>query len=220
LPINRITKASLMCGVIISATCLQAEPAGRSLPTFEITPFGGYRLGGSLGLDDPSYKELKFGDGGIYGVALGLDVPVEDVGDGMMEFMWTHVDSTLTAQPNPGIAGISTDMKVDQFHLNGLYLPPGNIRFRPYAIVGLGATRFAPTGALSSATMFSWALGAGAKVALTNRFGLRFEAKWDPALANSSGSVFCNSATGQCFVTASGDTINQFDFTAGLTLRL
>ena len=88
-------------------------------------------------------------------------------------------------------------------------------------IAGLGATRYAPAGDVSTLTLFSWALeGKAQKFPLTQRLSLRFEAKWDPAQADASGSVFCNSATGQCFVIASGDPINQFDFTAGLTLRI
>ncbi len=194
---------------------------GQRRPPFEITPFGGYRLGGSLDLNDPSYRTLEFGDGGVYGLALGVHVePVEGVGEAAVEVMWTHQESTLKALPNPGVASLSMNMNVDQFHFNGYYGPPQKGYLRTYVIAGLGATRFSPTGNVGSLSLFSWALGLGAKVPFTPRLALRVEAKWDPALANASGGIFCNSSTGQCFVAASGSPINQFDFTAGLALRI
>jgi len=206
---------------ILGTSCFTVGAEGQIWPPFEITAFGGYRGSGSLALDDPSYSRLDFADGAVYGIAVGMSVePADSPGNGAIEFMWTHQDSTLKALPNPGAADISMNMNVDQFHFNGLYLPPRFERVLPYVIAGLGATRYAPEGDTSSLTLFSWALGAGAKVPLTKHLGLRLEAKWDPALANASGGVFCNSATGQCFAAASGKTINQFDFTAGLSLRI
>jgi hypothetical protein len=112
------------------------------------------------------------------------------------------------------------DLNVDQFHFNGLYFPPGFAKAQPYAIAGAGMTRYAPVGDAEALNRFSWALGGGVHIPFTSRLGLRLEGKWDPALTSSSGSVFCNTGTGRCVVTASGDLIDQFDFTAGLTLHI
>src|SRR4051812_48413829 len=108
---------ALLIGLAVPCMRVQADSENR--PAFEITPFGGYRLSGSFALDDASYKRLDFADAGVYGIAMGINVaPPEGVGDGAVEVMWTHQDSALTAQPNPGVTSTSMDMNVDQFLFN------------------------------------------------------------------------------------------------------
>jgi opacity protein-like surface antigen len=209
--------------IVLSAVCHLPASAmsGEGRPDFFVTPFGGYRVSGSMALDDPTFSRLEFGNDAVYGLALGMSMaPIEAEGGGEFEIMWTHQDTELQAIPHPGFTAESMAMNVDQFHFNGLYFPSAAGSWRPYAIAGLGATRFAPAGNTSSITRFSWGIGGGAKIGFTDRLSLRLEAKWDPAMTQSSGSVFCNSATGRCFVSASGDILNQFDFTAGLTLKI
>jgi hypothetical protein len=141
----------------------------------------------------------------------------------LIELMWTHHDSSLRAVPNlGGPPARSLDLNTDQFHFNGLYIPEGFEKdwAQPYAMGGLGVTSYAPVGNYTTLNRFSWALGGGLLFSMTKRLGLRLEGKWNPALASSSSTVFCNSTTGTCFVSASGDIIDQFDFTAGLTLKI
>jgi opacity protein-like surface antigen len=191
-------------------------------PRFEITPFGGYRMSGSLALNESSYSRLDFADGGIYGVSAGMRVVTgEELGEGLIEVMWTHQGSEISAIPNSGTTGTpiqSLTLNVDQFHFNGIYYLPDFEKTFPYVLAGVGATRFAPTGDIQSLTRLSWALGGGVKIPLRRRFALRLEAKWDPAMAQTSGGVFCNTATGQCYTAASGTLMQQIDFTAGLTI--
>jgi opacity protein-like surface antigen len=181
-----------------------------------ISPFGGYRFNGSLNLDDPNFRKIELKDNPVYGLAVGGDVM-----EGVVEVMWTHHDSHASAIPmagGPPAEGF--DLNVDQFHLNGLYIPQGFEKVEPYALAGLGVTHYAPVGAADSMNRFSWALGGGTLMHLNSRLALRLEGKWNPALMSSSSSAFCNTSTGRCYVAASGDLINQFDFTAGLTLRI
>jgi hypothetical protein len=183
---------------------------------FELTPFGGYRFSGSVPLDDPHFSKVDLADSGVFGLAAGVEVP-----EGLLEFMWTHQDSSARVLPvSGGPAEESFDLSADQFHLNGLYFPPEFEHYRPYVLAGLGMTRYAPSGDIESMNRFSWALGGGVKVPFSQRLALRLEAKWDPALTSSSTSVFCNSSTGTCLVGTSGKLIDQFDLTAGLSLRI
>jgi hypothetical protein len=204
-----------MCGLFIlglSVTSVQAAERG-----IWITPFGGYRLGSSIALEDPNYSKVDLGDAPVYGLAAGMDVM-----EGLVEFMWTHQDSEAHAIPTPGGTAPreSLTLNTDQFFVNGLYFPPDFVRIQPYVIGGLGITHINPTGDTSTLSRFSWALGGGAHIPITEHIGMRFEAKWNPALTGSSGNIFCNSATGRCFVSSSGDIIDQFDFLAGVTLRI
>lgn len=181
-----------------------------------ITPFGGYRLSGSVKLEDPNFSKVDLSDSSVYGLSAGMQVP-----EGLLELAWTHQANSARAIPlagGPPMEGF--DLHVDQFHFNGLYLPPEFEHVKPYAIAGLGFTRYAPVGDAEALDKFSWALGGGVHIPLTSRLGLRLEGKWDPALVSSSGGVFCNSTTGRCYVAAAGDLIDQFDFTAGLTLHI
>jgi hypothetical protein len=200
--------ALLGCGV----PTVQAEGHG-----IWITPFGGYRTAGSIKLDDPNYSKVDLIDTPIYGLAAGMEV----IG-GLVEVMWTHQDSEAQLVRTPGSTAPLDQftLNTDQFHVNGLYFPPDFVRVQPYVLGGLGVTHYNPTGEASSESRFSWALGGGAHIPVTERIGFRFEAKWNPALTGSSGNIFCNSGTGRCYAAASGDIIDQFDFTAGLTLRI
>ena len=185
-------------------------------PTFTLMPFGGYRLSGSVALDDPNYSKIDLADNPIYGLAAGMEVH-----EGLVEIMWTHQDSHATAVPvSPDFPSERFGLNTDQFHFNGLYFPPGYDSVQPYAMAGLGMTRYEPSGDSEALNRFSWALGGGFKVPLTHSVELRFEGKWDPALMSSTSSTFCNTATGQCLVTTSGKLVDQFDFTAGVSLRL
>src|SRR5262245_42252098 len=115
-----------------------------------ITPFGGYRLSGALNLEDQNFSKIDFADNPVYGLAVGMDVH-----DGMVEVMWTHQDTHATPIPvlGGGLPSTQFDMKVDQFHFNGLYFMPDTEEhaLRPYAMAGLGMTTYNPTGDGSSA---------------------------------------------------------------------
>jgi opacity protein-like surface antigen len=206
-----------MCGVLVGLPGAAAR-AAEGRPGFQITPFGGYGIRGAMALDDPDFSELDMENNPVYGLAIGMEVH-----EGLLEIMWTHQDSEIRAVPvRGGPPAEQFNVNTDQVHFNGLYFPPqvDGATLHPYVMAGLGFTNFAPTGDFHSESRFSWALGGGAQFEFTTRLGLRLEGKWNPALTSSSGGVFCNSSTGRCYFAASGELINQFDFTAGLTLKI
>ncbi len=69
---------------------------------------------------------------------------------------------------------------------------------------------------LTSETKLSLSLGGGARFYLTDRLGLRLDARWFGTFFNGSGAVFCSN--GACLLNVQGDTLSQYTATAGVVL--
>jgi hypothetical protein len=65
---------------------------------------------------------------------------------------------------------------------------------------------------------FSLALGGGAKIPLTERLGLRFDARGIFTAANTNSTIFC--ANGGCTIRVQGGGVLQGELTVGLTFKL
>src|SRR4029077_3578051 len=139
---------------------------------WEIAPFYGGKMGGSLDVKNSIYDKVLFNDSASFGLAVGADVSTE----GSVEVLWSHQDTTLRGRLQAtGMKEDITTMGVDQVFFNGLYLM-GHEPLRPFVLAGLGATRFNPYGNYDSLTRFSWALGGGLKYYLAKNWGLRLDA--------------------------------------------
>ncbi len=115
------------------------------------------------------------------------------------------------------------DVQIDQFHMNGLYMfEPAP--FQPFVLLGVGATRFTPTGDLSTTTRFSIGLGGGVKWLWNDRHRPALgSGRWTPALCATPGThFFCNEKDGSCYSTEANSylgrypLLSSFEFTTGL----
>lgn len=182
---------------------------------FEITPYGGYRFGGSFeDLDQDLSADVN--DNGSFGLILNL----RESGNTQWEMIYaqqnTSVDTTEFSTAVP-----SLDVDFQSLQIGGTYMGEGEL-FRPYVAATIGGTHISPGSAeLDSDTFWSFSIGGGLQFFPTNRIGLRVEGRAWGTLLSSSSSLFCGSGPqgGVCAITVDGDALWQFETFAGIVFR-
>jgi hypothetical protein len=179
--------------------------------TFEVTPFGGWRFGGSF--EELSTNATRSLDDTVsYGLIVGIPWNAQD--RSRLELVWSHQGTSLGLSDSE-VTEIDVDL--DYLHVGGMapFRTP-NERLEALLSGGLGATFMRPglSGA-SSETRFSLSLGVGLLYHVSDRVGLRLEARGWFTFTESSGAVFC---AGGCVVAFSGSGFGQGELMAGLRL--
>ena len=144
---------------------------------FELTPFIGYRYGGTLYADQTGLAEdVKAESNANVGVNFGIPLGYSGF---KLELMANHQKTHLTAgsglfSPNDRIA----DFDVTYYHA-GLVIPFAQSRaVTPYVIVSAGIATLDPDiPDTSSESRFSASGGIGVKVPINRNFGIRAEAR-------------------------------------------
>jgi opacity protein-like surface antigen len=178
----------------------------------EITPFAGLRFGGGFE-DTNTGTSISLNDSGSYGLVVDFDISL----DQQIEIYLSRQSTTLSA--NGTFTGNPLfDLTVEYYHFGGLYLiDVQSDRVRPFVSGGLGLTRMNPQGeGLSTETRFSLSLGGGAKFFLTDRLGLRLDARGIFTALSSNGTVFCS---GGCAISVQSSGFMQGELGAGLVVR-
>jgi opacity protein-like surface antigen len=104
-------------------------------------------------------------------------------------------------------------MTLTQLHGSAVYrFGPDNARLVPFVTAGAGAA-FLSADDVEGETKFAWTLGAGLKWFVTERVGVRLQARYVPTLLNDESSDFCD-PFGFC-----QGSLQQFELTGGVTLR-
>jgi outer membrane protein W len=204
--------------VSVSLAALLSLPGPAPAQTVEITPMGGYRVGGSFsvtGTTTDAARGVEVKDSGAFGVHLGFRVSDE----GEIEALYARQNTRLagegffTSQPL-----FDLNLETYQFAGNYLFREEGS-RWRPFIGVGLGVTRLVPEDSdLESETRFSASFAAGVKAYVGAHFGFRFEVRGLFTVLESDSDVFCASLSG-CLVRTSGAEMSQAEFSGGLILR-
>jgi opacity protein-like surface antigen len=175
--------------ITLTALTAMSAPMAAAQSKFELSPFAGVRTAGSFRGEDQlvSYNVQSaptFGVFADYFVTRQL----------ALEFLWGHEGSTVekktaslgttpTPTPTDGTVlpevpdGELFDLSVDYFH-GGIRYDGGNEKYTPYVAVGAGLTRFGPdVSGVSALNRFGFSLGAGLNAYLTDRIGVRFDAR-------------------------------------------
>ena len=150
----------------------------RSHNLFELTPFGGYRYGGTLWADRSSLftNDVDIASDGNIGINLGIpigDTPMK------LELMANRQSTHFTGgsglfDPDVRLA----DVDITYYHA-GLQVPFGDPRsISPFVLISAGVANIDPDirGA-SAENRFSMSAGVGLKVPLNRNVGLRVEAR-------------------------------------------
>jgi len=187
--------------ILFSSLSGQAALAQRKL---EISPYAGIRNAGGF----PSETEgttFEVQDAATFGVFADYML----TGQLAAEFLWGHTGSSVDEETATvgSITGSSDgpepesdmpvrelfDLGIDYFH-GGLRYDGGNEKYTPYAAGGLGVARFSPDLAgASSLTKFSFSIGAGIIAYLTERIGVRFDARaFGTPTGESPEDLACN----------------------------
>jgi hypothetical protein len=198
---------------VLLATLLAAPAAlCDELPLVQAAVHAGYRAGGNLE-DATTGGSRDLDDGASFALALELRYGKGD--DRFVQLWYSRQPSGV----DDGSAQL--DVTVEYLHLGGTVPIGDNDRFRGYLAAGIGATRFAPSGAAASdLTRFSGSLGFGIAVPVSRRAAFRFEARGYVTLVDSDTSIFCRSddGSGFCRIVASGSTIVQGELLAGFAV--
>jgi hypothetical protein len=203
--------------LIAAVTCLGlALPAfaSDSEARFEITPFAGYRVGGSFD-DADGQGELELAESNAWGLIVNGKVESNTEWEVLYARQSTDVDASDILLPQSEF-----DIDVEYLHFGGTYLFEGE-RVRPFVALTIGATRFDPDLAGADArTYFSMSLGAGWKFRLAERVGLRLEGRGYGTLIDNNSRLFCVSdGGGSCLIIVEGRMITQWEARAGFTVR-
>jgi len=195
---------------------ISLSPPQATAQQFELTPFVGYRWGGSF-----SDVERDFGD------IFNTDFTVSDASawgamadfalteNWQLEFLYSRqetdlrLDEGFLAPDNPLF-----DMNVEYLH-GGLLYQWTQAKVRPYVTGGLGGTRFSPIDSdARSETRFSFNVGGGAKIFFGDHFGLRGDARFFSTYISDKDEIFCDRFG--CFRVNVGEYLSQFQLAGGL----
>lgn len=182
--------------------------------TFEITPYGGYRFGGSF--DDDMDRSADLDDDAGYGFILNLRESSNTQWEAIFSRQESSVDTTEF-----GLADPSIDVELTTFQLGGTYMGEGT-RMRPYVAATIGGTHISPDlPTLDSDTFWSGSVGAGLQVFPTQKVGLRLEIRGHGTLLSSSSDLFCSSGPqgGVCAIAIEGNALWQVEVFAGAVFR-
>jgi hypothetical protein len=183
-------------------------PSAARAQTVEVTPFGGYRVGGSIA--EVEGRVVADDDGGP-SVGVVVDVVFGSPTDGLkVEGVFSRERARLKLRGGffdpPTYAWVT----VDQILVGGVRdLADG--RVRPFLSGLLGLTRYAAPG--DTEVRFAVGMGAGVKFFATRNIGLRLDARGYMTVISLSGSTVC---AGGCVIRFSVNPAFQGDFTAGL----
>ena len=203
----------LLCLLLFAApltSFAQSSPGN-----FEITPYGGYRFGGTFE-DEDLDASAELDDDASFGLILNL----RESGNTQWEVIYSR-QSTAADVSDFTFASPSIDLDLQSLQLGGTYMGDGELA-RPYLAATLGGTHITPDAAgLKSDTFWSFSVGTGLQVFPTRNLGLRLEARAWGTLLSSNSSLFCSSGPqgGLCAIAVSGDMLWQIETFAGVVLR-
>jgi hypothetical protein len=189
----------LALGAIAAATA----PAFAQSP--ELTAFAGVRTGyefedGDTGADRPADESLTLG--------LMLGFPLDD--DRTLEVVWTHQQVDV---PIPDGGGTDVGLRFDTVAIGGTY-EWGKHAVRPFVSATAGLALLSPDDSdYDMDLLFAGTLGAGVKVPLSTRAGLRFEGRGVALLSLDGSAGVCGA--GGCAIAFAGSGIGEFELLAG-----
>lgn len=186
---------------------------------FEVTPFIGYRTGGSF-RDTSADATRDINDNTSFGLALDLRKDAET----QWELTYSRQDTEIEPLAGSTAPG-PLDLRIEYFQLGGTYFfsETRHAGFDPYVVGGLGITRFAPdvTG-IDDRIKPSLNVGIGMRFPVSRRVALRLEGRGYVTILDSDGSVFCksDSTSAACVIHARTHALWQLEALFGIAFAL
>ena len=212
---NSFKVLSVCLVILICASAGKAYSQGRKV---ELTPFGGYLLGGSIKFYEGKFK---IEDSGCYGVMLAIEASsgnfIELSYTGMStQGNWEPYSSYISEHPAETIK-----LAVNHFQIgsvNELHLD--NEAIRPYGTLTLGTTWFnVQEDNGNDKWLFSVAAGLGLKYFFTDRIGIRLQARMILPIVYNGGGFYIGTGGSGMYVSSTAPIV-QGDFTGGLIIAL
>lgn len=198
---KRLTLLLLLGGIFLTNSMAQE---------IELTGFYGYMVNTNL---KTYWGDFKLDDNPNYGGVLGVGI----ASNVFAEFTYNRQDSKVQYIYNNQTEALA--ISTEYYHLGGSQAI-GDGKVRPFGAFSLGATRYNVKESYeevdSHAEWFmSMALGLGAKIYLNDKLGFRLQARMGVPMSLNGLWVGTGGTGGSFHV-----PVWQFDFTAGLVLRL
>jgi hypothetical protein len=184
----------------------------------ELTPFGGYLLGGSIKFYEGKFK---IEDAGCYGANLAVQVHSGTFVELGYTGMTTTGDwlpySTYSSEHPEG----TVPMAVNTFQIGSLNeIPLDNDAIRPYGTVSLGTTWFnIQDDDATDEWLFSVAAGLGLKYFFNDKIGIRLQARMILPLVYNGAGFYLGTGGSGMYVSSTAPIV-QGDFTGGLIIAL
>nr|WP_321453928.1 hypothetical protein [uncultured Carboxylicivirga sp.] len=179
----------------------------------ELTPLYGYQFNGRI----DGYKDrFKMYDAANYGLALSMEVKPQ-------------VRAELSYSISPTDAAYSSiygdhdryNIDIHYFQLGGIY-ELTDTQVKPFGLFSLGATWFDFKSGASDHVSFSAAMGAGLKIFLSDRIGIRLQGRLLLPMYFEGGGLFLGIGTGGSssgFGISTGVLAVQGELSGGLIFR-
>ena len=181
----------------------------------EITPYLGYRTGGSFDASNIPGR-YNISDAESYGLIVGFTTPNQ----AQLEVHYAKQETDARfdrVTPNDR----DVDLDLETLEVGGIYEFNGRL-MRPYVSGTVGATRVGVRSTESrSDTFLSGSFGLGLKYRPDDRVGARLEVRLRGIVVSSSTGLFCSTGTGGsgCSVAIGGNVVGQVETFAGLVFR-
>ena len=183
---------------------------------FQLTPFAGYRFGGTFE-DQDTETDYDLENSPSYGLILNFPSRGNTEWEIYYSKQSTEVDVAGFVPSEDAL-----DMDVEYLQVGGTYLFEQSTNTLPYFVATAGISRMEPSGAnTKSDTFFSASVGGGWKYFPASRVGLRLDGRFIGTFVDSNSRIFCQSgpAGGECAVSTSGKLLFQFELQAGVVFR-
>lgn len=199
--------ALLAAAATASSQGMYQEEKQRDYASWEFTPFYGYMFGGKF--EDPlTNTDRDVNEDNNYGIF--IDAAADE---------WRHYELIYSKQSTSVDGTPKMDLSAEYLQIGGTVMYQDAETVIPYFGMTIGATRLSPSGAgLSDETNFSFSLGGGFKVPVTEHIGVRFDARAFLTLLNSDGNIFCvsDNGAGTCAIRTRSDTFVQYQAVLGV----
>lgn len=205
-----------VAGIIAACSFSPVVDAQEKQYRFQLTPFAGYRLGGTFE-DSETEVEYELDDSPSFGLILNFPSKGNTEWEIYYSKQSTEVD---VAGFVPGENAL--DMDVEYLQVGGTYLFEQSQNAAPYFVATAGVTKMDPGAAnTKSDTFFSVGVGGGWKYFPASRVGLRLDGRFIGTFVDSNSRIFCQSgaAGGECAVSTSGKLLYQFELQGGVVFR-
>ena len=205
-----IVAAALLC--LASPALAQQDPA-----SFELTPFAGYRFGGTFEIEEsPDSYDIE--DSASYGFILNFPHRANT----RWEVLYSR-QSTEAAFSDPASGNRFLDIDSQILQIGGTYqFEAQGEMVLPYLAATIGGTHVkVSANGSESDTLWSGSIGLGILVAPNSRVGLRLEARGHVTFTNSSTDLLCvvSPDLNACAIQMTGDVLTQFETFAGVVVR-
>jgi Outer membrane protein beta-barrel domain len=184
------------------------------VPHFEITPFAGYRVGGTFDYDGlTATQSLDIRDDSSWGVDVGL---YRDNAS-FYEVLYSQQASSLDTR---GTTLGRLQLRTEYAHFGGTLLFPEANWFVPYLSMTIGATKFDPEGdQYRSETDFSMSLGGGLRLPFNEHAAVVLGVRGYLTFVDANTQIFCvSNGGGACLFRISSNSFFQAEAQLGFAL--